>query len=79
MNSLPEEGKGRRRPEMKRQTEVRKVVKQKKNLTPDDSVKGQMWRKLTDNLVTVIRVEKCRQENWLEKERRLSVIKQPYR
>jgi hypothetical protein len=30
-------------------------------------------------IVTGIRVEKCcRQENWLEKERRLSVIREPY-
>ena len=56
--------------------EVGRVMKQK-NLTPDDLVKGQMWQKIGWQLVvTSIRVEKCcRQENWLEKERRLSVKK----
>jgi hypothetical protein len=48
LRKLLEERKRRGSPEMKWQMEVERVEKQK-NLTPDESVKGQMWRKLTDN------------------------------
>jgi hypothetical protein len=48
MTWSPEGGRRRGRPEIKWEKEVERVMKQK-NLTPEDAVNLQIWRKATEN------------------------------
>jgi hypothetical protein len=48
MTWSPEGGGRRGRPEIKWEKEVERVMKQK-NLTPEDAVNMQIWRKVTEN------------------------------